>query len=277
MCRANRLVDEHGEAEGQRRDALQDEPPVENHGRPPSQDRDASRGSHQEPRWMVRVAESHEVGAQDDQAVSLGAVRVVAPPHDEPRYDGEEQERDRVHLLIHDRLVPYRECSRPDQNGNQCSNDPLPALAEPAYEHALRDEEPRARGQRAAQGCQNVDPHCRPGRYWQQREHAAQEHKKRIPRRVRNPEHICRGDVLAGVPHCGRRGQREEIEYEDEQCCDARGEVRGAVIERSSFRGGGGHKRGNVSRARAGDPEPLQGVSAGTSVGPSAPWRFRAR
>src|SRR5438034_8384757 len=42
---------------------------------------------------------------------SIGArrIRFFDPFDDDPRYDREKQERDRIHLLVDDRLVPDRE------------------------------------------------------------------------------------------------------------------------------------------------------------------------
>ena len=43
-------------------------------------------------------------------------------------------------------------------------------------------------------------------------DHVPEQHEQRIARRVRNAEHVRRGDVLARVPHRRRRRERDHVQ-----------------------------------------------------------------
>ena len=105
---------------------------------------------------VVRVPEPEEIRDHDEQAVGLRpsgssdqrtvSHEMIAMPH----------ERDRVHLLVDDGLIPDRERGGADERRERGAREPLPPLGEPADEYALGDEEPHSGGNRAGRaprGC----------------------------------------------------------------------------------------------------------------------------
>ena len=206
----------------------------------PADDRPGAAEEHREPdgrggehaRHVHAVADAQGVRDQDQGAVGLGAVRVVAPAHREPRHHGQQGERHRVDLLVHHRLRPHRERRRADEHGERAAGDALPPLREPADEHALRDQEPHRGGDGAGERGEEVHPHRHRGPG--DREEAGDppdEDEHRVARRVGDAQGVGRRDVFARVPHrrLGREG--EHIQGEDREPGDGRRGVAGAVVE----------------------------------------------
>ncbi len=98
----------------------------------------------------------------------------------------------------------------------------------------------------------------------QDREEAPDKHEEGIARRMRNSEHVRRRDVLAGVPHRGGGRERREIDREDRERGDRRGQIGRAIVEIGAFRR---HKLGD------GNARPPARAPARTS---SARWNARS-
>ena len=115
-------------------------------------------GAARNPGHVVGVAESEQICDEDEDAIGLAAVaaRRTSAPMSQATI-AKTDERDGVHLLVHDRLVPDRERGGADAAPRATPpSDSLPALREPADEHALGDQEPCTGATRAAtapRGC----------------------------------------------------------------------------------------------------------------------------
>ena len=109
----------------------------------------ASAPARQHARHVVGVAEAAEIRDQNEPPVGERARRVARPTHGEPRHDRDARERNRVDLLVHDRLVPHRERGRADHRASRGADDPRRARAKPTAQDVLGDQEPAARGSRA--------------------------------------------------------------------------------------------------------------------------------
>src|SRR6476620_11406779 len=56
------------------------------------------------------------------------------------------------------------------------------------------------------------------------------QYEERIARRMWNAEHVCRRDVLAGIPHRRRGSERGEIDREDDERCDRSGKIGWTIV-----------------------------------------------
>ncbi len=242
--RPDGLRREHAHPEHHRAGNGRQQLPSQQRVRPPDEHRHRDGGGGEEAHHVVRVAEPQQIGDEHQRPVGARSVGVIRPPHGEPRDHREAEQRDRVDLLVDDRLVPHRERRRADEGAEHAADDPLPPLREPAHEHALGDEEPHRRRGRARERRQHVDAHGHVGRDGEQGEHAPQQHEERIPRRVREPHDVRRREVLARVPHRRGRRQGEEIEQQHGRARDRGGEIRRSVVE---LGGGRRHEPQEVS------------------------------
>ena len=64
---------------------------------------------------MIRVPQSGEVSDQDEQAVRLRPVWIVAPSHGQPGNEREPEQRHGINLFVYDGLRPDSERCRSDQ------------------------------------------------------------------------------------------------------------------------------------------------------------------
>ncbi len=100
------LHDERSQSEQQRPRTNREQPGTQNRSRPDHQDGNRNRGRSQNAAHVIGVAKSNQVGHEDQLPVGAGGVRIVSPAHHEPGDRREPGQRDRVHLLTNDRLVP---------------------------------------------------------------------------------------------------------------------------------------------------------------------------
>ena len=228
---ANGLRGERTPTEDERADGGENEPPAQQCGGLANEHRDADRGDGEHARHVIRVAKAGDEGEQDEDPVGLASLGLVTPADGEPGGDREARERDGVDLLVHDRLRPDGEGRRTDECGERAADDALPALLEPADEHALGDEEPHPCAHGARDRREEIDPH-RDGRCDREdREDAPDEDEERIARGMRQAERIRRRDVLARVPHRRLGRERDEEEEEGHPRRDGGGEIGRAVVE----------------------------------------------
>ena len=203
---------------------------------------------------MVGGGERQHVGDQHQPAVAVRAGLVVAPAHHQPHHQRDREERDGVHLLVHDRLVPHRPRRRAHQHAAERRAVAGPAVGYDRPEPSLRHQEPERRRARAGHRREQVDPHRVRLHQRHEAEDVRQQHEQRVARRVGNAQHLGRGDVLRRVPERRRRRQREHVDHEDESERGQRPEVGRAFLR------GVGHGLG---------------VNDGTGGGRSSPWPCR--
>lgn len=187
MRGADRLRRERRGAEDRGADHREEKPPAQEDRRAPDEDRDAKGGDREHPGHVIRVAEAAEVGDEDEEAIRLGGVRLVAPAHHEPGTDREPGEGDGVDLLVHHRVAPDGERGGTDQHGERAADDPLPPLGEPPDEDAFGDQEPHPGAHGARERGEEVHAHRDVRGDREDRRHAADEHEERIPRRMGSP------------------------------------------------------------------------------------------
>ncbi len=97
----------------------------------PDHEQDRSR-RHQKGHQVVAQRERQQEDDQDQQVVIFSPAEVVAPAEDQPGEERDRHQADRVNLLVDDRLVPYGERRRGDQNRGRGTGA--------AEELALREE-----------------------------------------------------------------------------------------------------------------------------------------
>ena len=217
---------------------------------------------------MVGVAEAQQVRHEHEQTVSHRAFWIITPAHGEPADDRQAHQRHRVHFFVHDRLIPHRERGGTNQGGQCTAGDALPTTRHPLDEHAFGNQEPQPGRHRARQRRQHIDPHGDGRGDRQDREDASDQHEERIARRMRNTEDVRGRDILAGVPHGRRRGQRDEVQEKHDEAGESGGQVRRAVIKLGRAGTHGGGWPGSGSRGSGGcDGHGLVGRWGGSGPG----------
>lgn len=163
------------------------------------------------------------------QAVASRLVALLRPADREPADQHGLEERDRVDLLVDDRLVPDGERARAERDGGGRAGDAGPSRRQDPGERHVGDEEPEAPGSRARERGEDVDALGEGGRDGERTEEVRNEDEERIARRVRQSQHLGGGHVLAGVPHRGGGRERGEVHGEHDRAGDNRGYVRWPV------------------------------------------------
>ena len=141
---------------------------------------------------MIRVAESEQEADEDDAAIGLRRVRVLDPLDDDPRRDGEEEQRDGVNLLVHHGLIPHRERRGANERRHAGHDQALPLLGNPTGDDSLGDQEPEAGRTGAGKRRHDVDSGCIRDRNRQRSERMAEQYEERITRRVGKAEEAAR-------------------------------------------------------------------------------------
>ena len=237
------------EVEGHDRPGPDRDPPVG------PEDVDRQRGQREKPHQVVGGGEGQHVGDEHEPAVAVRAGLIVAPADHQVHHHGDGEERDGVHLLVHDRLVPDR-----PQGGARQRTAERGAVARPAMRHdppepLLGHQEPERGSAGAGRGGEQVDPRGILRGQRQQAEGVRQDHEERVARRVRNPEHPGRGDVFGGVPEGGRRRQGNDVDQEHDGERHERPEVGRPLLRRVGHRSG---VSGGIAGGRS-SPSPFHG------------------
>ena len=174
-------------------------------------------------RRVIGVAEPAQVRDQQQEAVGAPRLRRrVMPAEGGPTGGGEPEHREGVHLLVDDTLVPDRERGRPDPCTGDRDDQTRCTGQLPAGQRPMRDQKPERGGNRARGSGQKVDARGESQREGNRCERVRYQHEHRIARGMRDAKRLRRGDVLAGVPHCGARRQREHIQHKNhgaDDCC----------------------------------------------------------
>ena len=198
------------------------------------------RGSGEHARHVVRVAEPAEVRDEHEDPVGLATVRVVGPANHQPRDHGDADERDRVDLLVHDRLIPDGERRRADERRRARRRAPAasaPGTSRPGSRSVMRNHMPADTAlQIAARMLMRTATVVAIGRIENTRPMMT---KSGLPGGWGSPKRVRRRDVLARVPHRRGRRQGDQVQHECAERDAEGGSVRRAVVELG--RRGGGH------------------------------------
>ena len=182
-------------------------------------------GPDQHAHHVIRGRERQQVHDHQQMVIVPLAQRLVVPAHDEPEHERHGEERERVDLLVHHRLVPHRERRGRDERPRHRGQPARPAGRHPAAHPALAHEEPAPRRDRARDPGEQVDPLrvVRHPRYEAPR--VSDEHEQRVAGRVGDAEDVCGRDVLRRVPELGGRGERRDIDDQGAEGDEAREEI----------------------------------------------------
>ena len=170
--------------------------------------------AHEHAHHVVRRGEREQIDDQQQIVVVRVARRLIVPTHDQPQNQGDREQAQCVHLLVDDRLIPYRERRRRDDGAGERGEAPRPQGGHERAQPALAHEEPAPGGDGARQRGEQVDA-LRIARHQRdQPPDVRHEHEQRIAGRMRDPEHVRRGDVFRCVPKLGGRRERQHVQHE---------------------------------------------------------------
>src|SRR5438552_13563962 len=176
----------------------------------------------QHPHHVVGRGEREQIHDQQQVVVVRLARRLVVPSHDEPQHQRDGEQRQRVHLFVHDRLIPHRERGGGADRTRQRGEPPRPHGRDPRPHPALAHQEPAPRRDGARHGGEQVDAHRISRGERQQPPSVRDEREQRIARWVGNAERVGGGDVLGRVPELRRRRERHPVQHQRAQA-DERG------------------------------------------------------
>jgi hypothetical protein len=133
--------------------------PVQQRARLDDQDERDQRRRGQERHQVVAHRQRQDEDHQQDQVVILALAQMVAPAERQPRQQRDREQRNRVDLLVHVRLVPHRERGRADQHGRTRADQAEDAVRRIERQDAVGEQEPAAVRARAHGGAEQVDAH----------------------------------------------------------------------------------------------------------------------
>ena len=176
---------------------------------------------------MVRGGERQQVDDQQQIVIVGLACGLVVPAHDQPEDERDRQQTERVHLLVHDRLIPHRERRGRHDCAGEGGQTARPRRRHDRAQPAFADEKPAARGHRARHGGEEVDAFRVTHGPRNQSPHVRDQREQRIAGWMRNAEGVGGGDVFRRVPELRRGGEREDVQNQR-----AEGYTRGHEIRR---------------------------------------------
>ncbi len=142
---------------------------------------------------------------------------LIVPAHDEPQHQRDREQRQRVDLLVHHRLVPHGErrgCDERPRHRGEAARQPR---GNPRAHPALAHQEPAPGRDRARDGRQQIDPHRVSRRERQQTPDVGDQYEQWVAGRMRDAEYVGGGDVFRGVPELRGRRQRQHVQDEGAQ------------------------------------------------------------
>ncbi len=187
--------------------------------------------SHQHAHHVVRRGQGQQVDNEQQVVIVRLTGLLIVPAHDQPQDQGDRHQAQRVHLLVHDRLVPYGERGGADERAPQRGEAAGQGDRHDRPHPALADQEPARRGHGARGRRKQVDALRIAGGERQHAPHMRHHREQRIAGRMGDPQDLRGGDVFRRVPELGGRGQRGDVQRQRAQEDEAGPEIRRSLLD----------------------------------------------
>ncbi len=233
--RADREVQVHRKPDHREHRAPRVDPPVQEHLRLHQEEQQDDGGRGEKGHQVVGHREGEHEDDEDERVVVVPApplhtavrFHVVAPEEDHPAEQRDGEQADGVDLLVDVALVPHRVRGGRHQHRRARSHPAHHLRRGERRQDPVHHQEPERRRPCAHQRREEVDPHRHgePRRRQQQLPRPRHQHEERVTGRMRDPEDVRGGDVLARIPEPGRGRERDRVQRENQHTREQRQQV----------------------------------------------------